>query len=405
MKCLILGDLHVGRGISIGKPAELGNLNSRIQDQEGLLDWALDLCTNVHKDLKHIVVTGDVYQDYRPPPAIISIFMRWLMRCEEAGVEVHIVMGNHDIIRSGQYVTSALDLVTNLEMKKAYFHKEMGRLELDDFSIVFIPFRDKRMYEAKDKEEALAKLKAELDVVCEESSSKKRVGIGHFAFEGSLSIGDEISDQLNEIFVPPDMFSWFDYVWMGHIHHPHVIQYEEPYCAHIGSLDKSDFSKTEVNNPKVAILLDSSNPIGFEEITIPTRPLRPVKITVPLDKDSTEFVINDLCVLSKTLEFNEAIVRIDITLTGSDLENVDREKVEEYLYSKLNVHHICGFSESRNISNIQINPEDSFDNMGVKASIKKWASTREQFEDDDERNAFQAAAVEICEEYEDKIAK
>ena len=402
MKILILGDVHLGKSTAIGKSAELGQLNSRIQDQIDLLDWAFDRCQETKT--KMIAITGDVYQDFRPHPAIIGIFMRWLKKCERAGIEVHIVMGNHDILRSGQYVVSALDLVSELEMDCATVYKNFNRLELDDLTIVFVPFRDKRMYESKTKDEAMAALSAELAKVIEEPSSKIKVAIGHLAFEGSIPIGDEISDTMNELYVPPEMFDWFDFVWMGHIHHPQVIQHHNPYAAHIGSLDCSDFSKSEVDNDKVAILLDSEIKNKFIEIQLPTRTLRPVKIDVPPGKDSTEFVINELCLMSKRLDFKGFITRLEIQLNGAELENVDRDKVESYLKNNLEVHHICGFTEMRCVSAIQIDPEDVFDNtMEIDQSINKWADTRKNiFENESEREEFKKAAHEVRLEYEDK---
>lgn len=404
MSVLILGDLHIGKGISIGKPAELGRLNSRIQDQVDLLNWAVEECKK--KDIKHIVLTGDVYQDFRPHPAVIGIFMRWLKQCEKQGIQVHIVMGNHDILRSGQYVVSALDLVSELELEGATVYKDVTRLEFDDFTLVLVPFRDKRMYEVDNKQDALKKLEEEIAVVTKEPSNKPKICIGHLAIEGSLSVGDEISDHLNELYVPPEIFSWFDYVWMGHIHHPQVIQHNDPYLAHIGSLDISDFSKTELEHSKIAIVLDSSLENNFDELIIPTRNLRPLKIDVPQGKESTEFVINELCLLSKKLDLKSSIVRLDIQLGGSELENVDRDKVYSYLLTNLGVHHICNFTETRAVSSIEISPEDSFDNtMEIGDTINKWAETRDHFEDDQEREEFKAAAHEVRLAWEEKYLK
>ena len=222
-KTLILGDLHLGRSCSIGRPAEGKSLNSRIQDQIDLLDWVYSQCV-LDENLRTIVVTGDVYQDFRPHPAIIGIFMRWLKKCQRIGIQVHIIMGNHDIVRSGQYVISALDLVSELEMESAFVHKSIDRIDIGQYTIVFVPFRDKRMYEVKTKEEGLAKLEQELDICTKIPSDKIKVCIGHLAIEGSIAVGDEISDQLNEMYVPPDMFKFFDMVWMGHIHNPQVLQ-------------------------------------------------------------------------------------------------------------------------------------------------------------------------------------
>lgn len=400
-KAFILGDIHLGRSVGIGKPGELGTLNSRIQDQVDLLDWAYDFC--ITNDVGYIIITGDVYHDFRPHPAIIGIFMRWLKKCERSGIKVHIVMGNHDILRSGQYIVSALDLVSELELENAIVHKNIDKLELDDFVIVFVPFRDKRMYEVKTKEEAFQKLSSEMLLVLPETESRTKVCVGHLALEGSLSVGDEVTDHLNELYVPPEMFEWFDYVWMGHIHHPQVIQHHNPYAAHVGSLDRSDFSKTEVENHKIGILLDSDEKNKFKEIKLPNRLLCPIKIEVPLGKDSTEFVVNELCLLSKKINFKNSIVKLEVQLNGSELSNVDRDKVEGYLKNNLEVQYLCGFSESRSVSIIQIDPEDVFDNtMEINYTINKWAETRDHFEDDQEREEFKAAAHRVRQAYEEK---
>lgn len=401
MKVLILGDLHIGKNLSLGRPAEQNKLNSRIQDQIDLLNWSYEQC--LKQDVKHIIITGDVYQDFRPYPAVIGIFMRWLKLCEHANIEVHIVMGNHDIIRSGQYVVSALDLVSELEFQSANVYKNVTRIELEDFTLVFIPFRDKRMYDVKTKEDAIAKLVEEIATVTKDDSDKPKIAIGHLALEGSISVGDEISDELNELYVPSEIFEWFDYVWMGHIHHPQVIQHHKPYAAHIGSLDRSDFSKTEIEHDKIAILLDSSANNNFIELELPTRSLRPLKIDVPPGKDSTEFCINELCLLDKKASIKDAIVRLEIQLNGPELDNVDREKVESYLKNNLEVHHICNFSESRTIVTLQMDVENTFDNtMQIGYTINKWAETRDHFENDQERAEFKAAAHEIYKAYEEK---
>jgi DNA repair exonuclease SbcCD nuclease subunit len=397
MESLILGDIHLGAGLSLGKPAELGKLNSRIEDQVALLYWVLDLCKS--RGIKNIFLTGDIYQDFRPHPTIIAIFMRWVKACENAGINMHIAMGNHDILRSGHYVVSALDLVSELELEKSFVYKSPTRIELEDHVVVMLPFRDKRMYEVATKEEALEKFVEEMKP-CLAPTNKKKICIGHLALEGSLSIGNEITDHQNEIYIPTELLEWFDYVWMGHIHHPQVISEEKPYAAHIGSLDRSDFSKTEIDTDKIAIIFDTA----FEEIVLPTRPLQHAKISIPPDKESTEFVINELCLLSKKANYNNAIVKLEITLNGPDVEYVNRPKIESYLFDNLGVFNVSDFLESRQNNTIQISEEDMFDNtMDLETTINKWAETRDFFENDEEREEFKKIAFEITEKYKEKL--
>jgi hypothetical protein len=39
---IILGDVHLGKSVAIGKTGIGANLNSRVVDQTNLLDWTLD---------------------------------------------------------------------------------------------------------------------------------------------------------------------------------------------------------------------------------------------------------------------------------------------------------------------------------------------------------------------------
>jgi DNA repair exonuclease SbcCD nuclease subunit len=397
-KILILGDVHLGKGISLGRNTN-GDLNSRIKDQLVLLNWVLDKA--IELEITSIVITGDVYQDPKPHPTIINLFMEWLKRCEKNKVHIHIIMGNHDMLRSGNYTMSALDLVPIVEVE-ATFYKNISVQDIGGLKVLLIPYRDKRMYDAKTSDEAISKLENEIDLAL--GNNIPDVVIGHLTLEGSLHISDEISDSLNELYVPFKVFKKYKHVWMGHIHHPQVLNNENPHLAHIGSMDRSDFSKSELAIDKVCVVFDGNT---YEYITLPTRPIRHIKVEVPTGKDSTEFVINSICLMSKQEIFDSAIVRLEIQLNGSDVENVQREKIEQYLYEHLKIYHISDFTETRLISAIQLDPDEMFDNtISVSQAINKWAdSKKELFDSDEQKEKFKALANSIRQQYEEKVGK
>src|SRR5882672_10952979 len=98
---LILGDLHIGAGISIGKPGIGTALNSRTIDKINLLDWVFDIAYS--RQVENIILTGDIFEDPKPHPTLITLFLSWLKKCSNNNLQVHIIIGNHDIIRSGQF--------------------------------------------------------------------------------------------------------------------------------------------------------------------------------------------------------------------------------------------------------------------------------------------------------------
>ena len=410
MKFIILGDIHIGKSIRLGKPPSgQTGLNSRIQDQLDLLDWVLKQAVDNY--VKAIIITGDVYEDPRPHPTFINFFMLWLKKCEKEGVQVHVIAGNHDIIRSGLYTVSALDIVSSVEMLGAKIYKNVDTLNFEGVSITLLPYRDRRMYEVETTEEALEILKKEympqLDRI---PAGNKRVLVGHLALEGSIRIGDEIDDELNEIFCPSHVFKDWDYTWMGHVHNPqimHDIAKNEPYyVAHIGSMERSDFSKHEMLGRKFIVLFDSekSGPGIYEEIDLPNRPIHKVEITVPKGKDTTDFVINNLNFFNEENSLKNAIINLEIKL-APDVQNVDRQKITEYLYEKIGAHYICYFSESRFVDTIVVDSDSIIDNsMTPEASINIFWDNVDDIDDTD-REECRVLSHEINKEFEERFGK
>jgi len=391
MSLLIVGDIHLGRSLSIGKPAGEGRLNSRVQDQLDLLKWIDKLA--YERDVDHIVITGDVYHETRPHPELIKHFMSW---CKGAHSEIHVIAGNHDIIRSGSYVSSALDIIPALDIEGVHVYKNPALVEMGELNVALLPFRDRRMYDVEDGSDALDKLRAEIDEYIQDTGD---ILIGHFALEGSLGIGDEISDTLNEIFLTPEWCKPWKKVWMGHIHHPQELyQTQDLYMAHTGSLDRSDFHKVEIDHEKRVVLVNDDG--TFENITTPTRNMRDVEIEVPSDKQTTDYVINELCVYGKKKPLAEAILRLHVSMASS-AEDLDRAKLQSYIYNKLEVHHVCGLTESRAVSEIEFDPEKMFDNqINPHEAVDKWLATRDEFDDDQQADRVAALCKGVIQEVE-----
>lgn len=396
MSFLIVGDIHLGRSLSIGKPASGGQLNSRVQDQLDLLNWISEKAEEL--DVDHIFMTGDVYHESRPHPELIKHFMSW---CKRDSKKKHIVVGNHDIIRSGSYTSSALDIIPALDIPGVHVYKNPAFLKDGDINITLLPFRDRRMYEVETGADALEKLSEEIAKAQanRHDDNSKHVLIGHLAIEGSMKIGDEISDTLNEIFLTKQWCSSWYHVWMGHVHHPQEI-FDDGDChiSHVGSLDRSDFHKVEIDHPKWIVHVKDD--MTFENIITPTRNLRDIEIVVPADKETTDYVTNELCVYSKKKSLENAIVRLHVSMS-SEAEHIDRPKVQDYLYQKLGAHHICTLTESRAVSKIEFDRENMFDNeINPYEAVDRWAETRDDFLDEEHKERVKALAKLMIKENE-----
>jgi len=385
MNFVILGDPHIGRSLILGRTGIGSSLNSRVVDQINLLDWTLEQA--IENEAGHIITTGDVFEEVKPPPYLLTLLIEWLKRCEAHDIHVHILLGNHDILRTGNYYTSSLDILSSCEMPKVSVYKNIETIFVDGVALTLLPFRDRRAFGVETYGEAIQILKNNLEYeLATIPVNYKKVVIGHLSLEGSIPIGDEIDDISNELMCPLDIFNGYDYVWMGHVHKPQVLKETNPHIAHIGSMDISNFGETD--HKKHIIIFDGET--ARQEI-IPSRPLKKISISIPKDtKDTTQYVIDQIKKYENAI--NKAIVRLDVHLSSPDLVPINRSNVEKALYD-LNVHNISSISESKKMQSIIKNSEEIITNtIDINAAIKMYS---ELFIEENKRPKFITLANDL----------
>ena len=399
MSAIILGDPHLGKNTNLGKIGLGATLNSRVIDQVNLLNWTLEQA--IEHYIQDIIITGDIFEEPRPHPSLISLLVDWLKKCETNNINVHIIIGNHDIFRTGNYYTSPLDIITYCELQNVKVYNEITTIYLDDVAFTLIPFRDRKSFNTNSNVEALSILDNQL--VYEAASiplTYTKVVVGHLALEGSIPVGDEIDDLSNELMCPLDMFHSYDYVWMGHVHKPQVLQKSspnKPYIAHIGSMDISNFGETD--QEKQIIIFNSDQAPFFQYQVIPTRPLKKIIISIPKEThDTTQFVINELKQSSNLI--NKSILRLEIHLTSSELLSVDRTIIEKTLY-QMGVHSVSAISESKKLMPLKKEGQQNLEmSMNTISAIKTYATV---MIDKSQQNNFIKLALEIYDQYQQDI--
>jgi DNA repair exonuclease SbcCD nuclease subunit len=367
---LLLGDPHLGKGTSIGKIGLGANLNSRIADQLNLLDWTLEQA--LEREIDHIIITGDVFEDSKPHPSLIAMFVSWLKKCQAHYIHVHILMGNHDMLRSGSVFTSSLDIISEMDLDHINVYKHINTMIIGTSAFTFLPFRDRKSFSVSFNEDALNLMRDSL--VYELSgipNTYKKILVGHLAIEGSIPVGDEIDDIANELYCPIDMFAGYDYVWMGHVHKPQVMNKQNPFVAHIGSMDVSNFGETD--QKKHVVIIDcvaSSNNYTIEYL--PTRALKKITVVVPKDtEDTTAYVIEEI--KKAESDFLQSIVRVEISLAAPELKSVNKSQVESFL-TQQGAFNVTGISESKKVALIKKDASAAIDTkMDVPTAIKAYA--------------------------------
>lgn len=388
LQAIILGDVHLGKGINIGKVGIGSNLNSRIVDQVNLLDWTLDQAVDNHVD--HIIVTGDVFEDPKPHPSLIALFISWLKRCEVHDVKVHVILGNHDLLRSGSVYTSPLDIVIEADLENVSVHKHVNTIFIGTTAFTFMPFRDRKSFSVETNAEAVNILK---ESICYElagiPTTYKKVVIGHLAIEGSIPVGDEIDDVTNELYCPLSMFNGYDYVWMGHVHKPQVMKKFSPYIAHIGSMDISNFGETD--HTKHIVVIDCEGTGGFKLKEIPTRPLKKIVVSVPKDtEDATTYVLDEI--KKSGAEFDKSIVKVEISILDPEIKSINKSSIEKFLVEH-GAQNVTNISESKKVSLVKKDSNNNIDTkMDVESAIKAYAKA---YVEEVKRSAFIELAMEI----------
>lgn len=387
----ILGDPHLGKGTNIGKAGVGATLNSRIVDQLNLLDWTLDQAIENHSD--HIIITGDVFEEPKPHPALITLFISWLKKCQAYGVNVHIIVGNHDILRNGFVYNSPLDIISEVDLEGIHVYKDINTIIIGTTAFTLVPFRDRKSFSVSSNADAISLVRDSLVYeLAGIPTTYRKVLIGHLAIEGSIPVGDEIDDLTNELFCPLNMFSGYDYVWMGHVHKPQVMQKANPYIAHIGSMDISNFGETD--HKKHIVIFNCDENDGWKKEELPTRPLQKIVVSVPKDTaDTTAYVIDQI---TKAGVQDKSIVRVEVSLTVPELKSINKSTIEKFLTGK-GAFNINGISEVKKANVIKKDANNTLDTkMDTVSAIKTYA---QKYIDDTARSSFIEMTMDIYNTY------
>ena len=393
MTTLVLGDPHIGGGLSLGKIIPQSNLNSRIIDQFKLLDWALNFA--IENEVKDIIITGDIFDTAKPLPNIVSMFINWIKSCSDEGINVRLLLGNHDLFRHGSTLISPLDIIGAADLDNTYVYKSMTTVHMNGISFTMLPFQDRRHLNVDSHNDALKIITNKIPYeLADIDRNNMRVAIAHLALEGSIPALDEIEDTSNEIFLPINTFNQYDVALCGHIHKPQVLN-NSPHVAHIGSLDINNFG--EEDQQKLAALIDPHGSEPIKYIEIPTRRLNSISISVPANViDTVSYVIDKLDDQKPYLQ--KSITKLNIVLENPEVATIDRGKVERFL-EDAGVYYTTRITEERKVGMIKKSsiPEEFNDTVSEITAIKMYADINV---DEMHRGEFVSLANEIVKEYQ-----
>jgi len=339
MKIGIIGDVHLGASLAMGKKDAESGINTRLADYDSTLNSTIyDL---YDKGCETLVFTGDIFEHRTPTMKQQELFSAALRRAIEKGFKaIYIVVGNHDQQRNVQATT--LSYIKELPLPNIHVIDEMDMVVLDDelgnpaANLIFMPYRDKRWLDVDTNQEAIGYLDQQLAMhVSSIENDAPKILVGHMTIEGTMWMLDSYADLYNgnDIILPVDLFNSIDITVMGHVHTPAIVS-KKPLIAYVGSMEKR--SSSEDHDKKYVIIdIDSKSMLEFSE---PCREIYDIPLALNNDPHGEllmDLIFHEVDKFASSHILKDSIVRINLYIDANDDKFCHVNKIEEYI---LNIH-------------------------------------------------------------------
>lgn len=212
MKFIHLSDLHIGKRV---------NEYSMIEDQKYILAQILDIIDEQKADA--VIIAGDVYDKSVPSAEAVELFDNFLVRLSQLKLATFVISGNHDsperIAFGGRLMLESkvyLSPVYDGHLSPVILYDDFG--EINIYMLPFIKPANVRRYFPDDEiityTDAMRAVISDLNI----DTSKRNILVTHQFVTGAVrSESEEISVGGSDN-VDVSVFSYFDYVALGHIH-------------------------------------------------------------------------------------------------------------------------------------------------------------------------------------------
>ena len=289
MKILHTSDWHLGRKIAT---------HDMHEHQENALDFLVEKA--IEHQVAAVLVSGDVFDGPVPNVDSMRILNKVLTRLHEAGIISILTAGNHD-------QADRLALNSNLMLDRVHIVGSSNVLdylvEIEDehgpvviYPVTFLWPDDERHKLAKGEEPLprthLAVTSAVVETIKSDLAERKTVNsnvravvMAHsFVTKGGHSPAETATaevccDSERDLSIggvqtiPSDLFDGIDYVALGHLHRPQIVnttEHSKALIRYSGSLLR--YSLSEVNHEKSFVIVDLGHPdkkIDIELVPIP----------------------------------------------------------------------------------------------------------------------------------------
>lgn len=348
IRILHLADIHLGTEL-YGHVNPATGLSTRVEDFLAALDQAVDDAVSSQVDA--VLFCGDVYRSRDPNQTYQREFAARVHKLAKAGVQVFLLVGNHDLpMATGR--ANSMEIFATLEVPNVQvarkpglhvLHTRNGPLQVAALPWVLrstLLLKDEYKNKTLDEISHLTAEKIErimVDLVAGLDPALPSVLAAHasvlgavFGSEQSVMLGQDIP--LQKSLVANEVF---DYVALGHVH-KHQVLSTRPLTVYCGSIERLDFGEEREEKGYVAVSVERG---GAEYRFCPVQARR--FLTVDVTASGEDPLAEVLAAVAKA-EVADSIVRLRIRTSEEKEPLVLESEVRKALRE---AHHVAGISK------------------------------------------------------------
>ncbi len=348
VRILHLADIHLGTEL-YGKLDAATGLSTRVGDFLVALDQAVDDALARHVDV--FLFCGDAYRTRDPNPTYQREFALRVRRLASAGVQVFLLVGNHDLpLATGR--ASSIEIFAALEVPNVHVARRPGLHLLQTangpLQIAALPWvlRStlllKEEYKNKTLEEINQATVEKIEHIVRDLATRvdptvPAVLAAHASVMGAV-YGSEQSVILGQdIPLPKSLLAdpAYDYVALGHVH-KHQVLSTKPLMVYTGSIERLDFG--EENEPKGYVVAEVAR--GDTEFAFCEREARRF-LTVDVTAQGEDPMAEVLAAIERA-EVAETIVRLRVRTTEEKEPLILDGEIRRVLRE---AHHVAGVAK------------------------------------------------------------
>ena len=325
---VFISDLHINAS-TYGGDEDRDGLTFRVRDFMNAAGWATNEIIRLAP--QEVWILGDIYDNPNPASNIRQFFYAQVKKMLDAGIVVHVLVGNHDACK----LHHALQPLLGLELPHLHIYYSPTKVVGPDGSLFLIlPHTEAIERQEIELRESLIEQTAlwRPDIAKAKQEGRKVFFCGHFGVLGAKANDGYAYKEQDSVRIEDLEAIGADYVYLGDFHVFQILKTNPDVLAmYTGSLERTNFLDMESAK---GFIVHGSDPIaigqdiGFPNIRFVENPyVRPMYIV----RGSLEQIRERVDAIKSNVK--DAVIKIDFV--GEEQEYRDFVAIEDQLKDAL----------------------------------------------------------------------